>query len=93
MLDAAAVASQSTRGAINQGICCCCACCASVQAPFDTPWPHVQAPLTAPSHPILLQLRGEDFDGALLQPWLDAHTAAVTALAASTGGRGPRSKT
>lgn len=32
-----------------------------------------------------MQLREEDFDGALLLPWLDAHTAPVAALAASTG--------
>lgn len=37
-------------------------------------------------HPRLpVQLREEDFDGALLLPWLDAHTATVAALAASTG--------
>ena len=32
-----------------------------------------------------LQLRGEDFDGALLLPWLDAHTAAVAALTVNAG--------
>lgn len=32
-----------------------------------------------------MQLRGEDFDGATLLPWLDAHTATVAALAASSG--------
>lgn len=37
--------------------------------------------------PSCLQLRGEDFDGALLLPWLDAHTAPVAALSASTGAR------
>ncbi|KAL4428539.1 hypothetical protein ABPG75_002628 [Micractinium tetrahymenae] len=43
----------------------------------------MQVPTQPGARPEDIQLRGEDFDGALLQPWLDAHTAAVTALAAS----------
>ncbi|PRW44562.1 nuclear pore complex NUP43 [Chlorella sorokiniana] len=39
------------------------------------------------SQPEEIQLREEDFDGALLLPWLDAHTAPVAALAASTDRR------
>ena len=46
----------------------------------------MQVPTQPGSRPEDIQLRGEDFDGALLLPWLDAHAAAVAALSANTGG-------
>jgi hypothetical protein len=45
----------------------------------------MQVPTQPGSRPEDIQLRGEDFDGALLLPWLDAHAAAVAALSANTG--------
>ncbi|KAL4420300.1 hypothetical protein ABPG77_001390 [Micractinium sp. CCAP 211/92] len=47
----------------------------------------MQVPTQPGARPEDIQLRGEDFDGALLLPWLDAHTAAVTALAANSERR------
>jgi hypothetical protein len=45
----------------------------------------MEVPTQPGSRPEDIQLRGEDFDGALLLPWLDAHAAAVAALSANTG--------
>jgi hypothetical protein len=48
----------------------------------------MQVPTQPGLRPQDIQLMGEDFDGALLLPWLDANAAAVVALSANTGGCG-----